>query len=224
MPHKQTHYKKKVWNNWGNAIKDWIFKYQSWQGGEVSQVLQLTQPTLRCWPSKAWSREQGFLTVYILGAPFASSESGPWKLYFPRYVGIVVMQQDVCIFQRCYGMERWNDMPRMCLKTLRQEKMRLEKVRQMWQHLGSHGDWVMSIWELNECSSFECLEIFIINYLKLDNSHCHGNVNNGLTQMDIFADFSNLPVHGICLFLACHPLPSPKCRWCDHLPTTSVCC
>lgn len=71
-------------------------------------------------------------------------------------------------------------------------------MRQMWQHLGSRGNWIMSIWGLNEYSSFECLEIFIINSaFKLDNSRCHGNVNNGLTQTDIFADLSNLPVHGI---------------------------
>lgn len=66
----------------------------------------------------------------------------------------------------------------------------------------------MSIWGLNEYSSFERLEIFIINSaFKLDNSSCHGNINNGLTQMDIFADPSNLPVHGIFYSWPAIPFP-----------------
>lgn len=91
----------------------------------------------------------------------------------------------------------------------------------MRQHLGNCGNWVMPTWGFIVHSSFEYLKNFIINLVfKLDNSSCHCNINNGLTQI-VFADLPNLPVPWHPLFLACCPLPRPESRLCDSLPTTS---
>ena len=127
--------KRKFETKEGNAVTDWVIKYQSWQEGEVSQVPP--ELAFRCWPFMAWPWEPNFLTVYTLGALLASSESWPWKCFFFRDVMALWLCNKVSVYFRdvyC-GMERWNDMPRMYFKILQWEKISINKDR--WDKCGN---------------------------------------------------------------------------------------